>query len=110
MSKRNQKIKLTKEAKALKRMRVESNLSLRKLGDRMNLSFTRIHQMESGREDISQEYIDLFLEAIGKNRCVWKKYLGSPPPVLSLREKCQRVLENVEDDKLEIIYGILSSF
>ena len=52
---------MTKEAELLKKLRIDADLSLRKLADMMNLSFTRVHQMESGREDISDEYIDLFL-------------------------------------------------
>lgn len=57
MSKRNREVVMSLEAQALKELRINSDLSLRKLAEKMNYSFTRVHQMETGRDNISDEYI-----------------------------------------------------
>ncbi len=110
MSKRNQKIVMTKEAKLLKKLRIDSDLSLRKLADLMNLSFTRVHQMESGREDVTEEYIDLFLMHLKISRESWGTHFGKDCSKNSLRVKCYQLLESIDEDKLELVYGILSNF
>lgn len=73
MSKRNQIIKETAESLALKELRNHSGLSARKLAEQMKVSHTRVYQMESGREDITEEYIEKFLEAVQVSRVDWNK-------------------------------------
>lgn len=53
MSKRNKVVDESKESLALKNLRMREELSLRQLADRMGISFTRVHQLESGREEVS---------------------------------------------------------
>ncbi len=62
MSKRNQIVITTPESKALKALREKSELSLRKLGERLNVSSTRVHQYELGKENITEAYIKSFLQ------------------------------------------------
>ena len=64
MSRRNKIIKVSSESVALKEMREKANLSLRKLADLMNLSFARVHQMESGKENVNEEYVRKFFMSI----------------------------------------------
>tara|TARA_Y100000768_G_scaffold387507_1_gene379074 strand:- start:7314 stop:7679 length:366 start_codon:yes stop_codon:yes gene_type:complete len=64
MSKRNLKIIETEESKLLKEMRKEAGLSVRKLAELMGISHTRVYQMESGREDISYEYLNKFNQVL----------------------------------------------
>ena len=64
MSKRNDEIIETRESRLLKDLRIECGLSLSKLADEIGYSKARVYQMESGREQISEKYIELFLEGI----------------------------------------------
>jgi transcriptional regulator with XRE-family HTH domain len=57
--KRNRRIEISKEAKALKKLRELRDLSLRDVGDLLNVSFTTVSHMENGRP--------LFIRSILKN-------------------------------------------
>ena len=60
MSKRIREVITTDESTALKGLRVNSKVSLRKLAELMGPPKTRIHQMETGRDSPSKEYIVFF--------------------------------------------------
>lgn len=110
MSKRNQIISEGPESKALKELRLKAGLGIRKLAERMNYSHTRVHQLESGRDDISDEYIQCFLDATGYSLEDWKYELKGSDPFNELRGKCHEALELVDQNKLKMIYELLSSF
>lgn len=110
MSKRNKKIIVTKEARALKKLRVESGLSLRKLADMMELSFTRVHQMESGREDISEEYLDSFLNMIGITKSTWDKEFGKSNLNNDILDECLSIIKKMDKRNLEVILSLLRKF
>lgn len=108
MSKRNKIVVMSPEAEALKKLRIKSDLSLRKLADKMNLSFTRVHQMESGRENVSEEYIGKFLDVLDLNWDDWNSYFGEEDELSDLRRKCHQILDTIEPSKLELIYGLIT--
>jgi transcriptional regulator with XRE-family HTH domain len=109
MSKRNQIIKETKESKALKVLRIKADLGIRKLALRMNYSHTRVHQFETGREDINATYIQIFLEATGFKYEDWQKEAGGFKRSLNLRDKCHDLLDRIDTDKLEMLHSLLLS-
>jgi transcriptional regulator with XRE-family HTH domain len=109
MSKRNQIIKETKESKALKALRIKADLGIRKLAQKMNYSHTRVHQFETGRENINEAYIQIFLEATGFSRDQWQKEAGYAGEFSNLRDQCHDLLQQVNYNKLELIYNLLSS-
>lgn len=74
MSRRNKIIKVSSESAALKEMREKKGHSLRKLADLMDLSFMRVHQMESGRENVNEEYVRKFLKATDHSWEEWNIY------------------------------------
>lgn len=90
-------------------MRENAGLSIRKLADLMDLSFSRVHQMESGRENISEEYIRKFLKATGNSWGEWLKKTDSGKFQEDLRVKCHEALDTIEPHKLHLIYGLLTS-
>jgi len=110
MSKRNKFVVMSAEAETLKKLRLKSDLSLRKLSDKLNISFARVHQLESGRENISEEYIDKFLAALSLNRDDWNFAIGGRDEIYDLREKCHHILDSIQPSKLELIYELLSNF
>jgi transcriptional regulator with XRE-family HTH domain len=110
MSKRNAFIIETKESEALKALRLKSGLSIRKLSIVMDYSHTRIHQMEQGRENISDEYVSMFINALGESWSTWSKYLGEKDEFFDIRQKCHETLESLDPKKLEIVYGLLTNF
>ena len=109
MSKRNQIIKETKESKALKTLRIKADLGIRKLAQKMNYSHTRVHQFETGRENINEAYIQIFLEATGFTGEVWSNIVGAGKESCSVRTKCQSILIGLESDKLELVYALLKN-
>lgn len=109
MSRRNKIIKVSPESVALKEIREKSNLSLRKLADLMDLSFARVHQMESGKENVSEEYVRKFLKATNHTWEEWSKKVGKDRSSDALRKKCHEALDAIEPSKLQLIYGLLTS-
>lgn len=110
MSKRNSIVMMTKEAEALKLLRIKSDKSLRKIADLMNLSFVRVHQMESGRENITDSYIENFLGALELNWEDWDNQFAVKDEFYVLRQKCHDRLDQIELSKLELIYSLLAQF
>ncbi|GAB4024292.1 MAG: hypothetical protein Fur0010_27600 [Bdellovibrio sp.] len=107
MSKRNKEINVGAESLTLKEMRENSGLSIRKLADLMNLSFSRIHQMESGRENVNEEYVQKFLKVTNHSWLEWIKRTDEGKFRDDLRVKCHETLDTIEPRKLNIIYEFL---
>lgn len=109
MSRRNKITKVSPESVALKEMREKAGLSLRKLADLMDYSFSRVHQLESGKEDVSEEYVRKFLKATGHTWKDWSARVNRDRPSDALRNKCHEALDAIEPSKLQLIYGLLTS-
>ncbi len=62
--KRNRKIELSNEAEVLKKMREVRSLSVRNVGEMLNISFTTVSYMENGRATIHDKYLNNFLIAL----------------------------------------------
>ncbi len=110
MSKRNKITIITPESEALKRLRYKSELSLRDLSERMSYSFSRIYQIESGKENISEAYIKKFLSALEISWEEWNLELEGSDEFYELRQKCKKLVDEIEPKKLELLYGLLGSF
>ena len=82
---------------------------LRKLADLMDLSFSRVHQMESGKENVTEEYVRRFLKATDYTWEEWIKKTHRTKPSDALRAKCHEALDSIEPSKLKMIYGLLTS-
>lgn len=107
MSHRNKIVIESPESKALKELRLKAGLGVRKLAERMNYSHTRVHQMESGRDEISDEYIQFFLDATGFSWKDWQNEIMGSDPFKVLRDKCHDALDSVEPNKLKMILELL---
>jgi len=107
MSKRNKEIKVGAESLTLKEMRENAGLSVRKLADLMDLSFSRVHQMESGRENVNEEYVQKFLKATNYSWSEWNKRTDAGKFRDELRVKCHEALDTIEPSKLDIMYEFL---
>ncbi|MBC96340.1 MAG: hypothetical protein CME63_01210 [Halobacteriovoraceae bacterium] len=108
MSKRNKIVETSPESEALKALRQKDGLSLRKLADLMEISFTRVHQMESGRDVIPKEYIVKFLEALDLSWQDWIFQLEKRDKNYGLRDRCHELLDNLEPSKLEKAYELIT--
>lgn len=105
--KRNRKIELSKEAIALKRMREFRNLSVRKLGDLLSVSFTTVSHMENGRAEIHSEYLNSFLRTLEFGIEDWECFVRGKFKDDSLRQRCLDLVKEIEPSKLEKIFAIL---
>jgi transcriptional regulator with XRE-family HTH domain len=68
---RTKMIRVTKESKALKNLRMMSGHSVWKLADRLDVSHTLVSHLELGRANISEEYLGNFLKALDLSREDW---------------------------------------
>jgi hypothetical protein len=57
-----------------------------------------------------QAYIKSFLEATNISVEEWNGVLGSPSELYLLRKKCIDKIIEIDESKLELIYGLLSNF
>ncbi|HLE11353.1 MAG: hypothetical protein A2451_12380 [Bdellovibrionales bacterium RIFOXYC2_FULL_39_8] len=112
MSKRN-KIKIeSTESKALKALRIKSGHSIRKLADKIDVSPTRVHQMEAGLENVSKTYVQVFLEAAGLTWQDWFVEIEQEERCECeiIRERCYEILDQLVPSKVEQVYKILLPF
>jgi transcriptional regulator with XRE-family HTH domain len=107
MSKRNEIKKVSAESIALKKLRIKSELSIRKLSDLMNLSRTRISQMESGRDEVSEQYVLKFLTALKLTLADFENQIGTKKSSSKLREICIELVSNLEPSRLEAVHELL---
>ncbi len=107
MSKRNKIIVQTSESFALKELRLMRDLSLRQLAEKLNLSFARVHQMETGREDITDEYVKLFCKKLAVSDHEWSKLTGVSNVDHELLEECFELLRGLNQEKVEAVYEVL---
>jgi len=125
MSKRIKYIINSPESLALKKLREKSGLSLRKLADLMDVSFTRVHQLESGRDEVTNGYIEKFLSVTGLNQDDWVFAVsGSPKRKVTFRDvpknvnhheiediriQCLKIISKLHPNKLKLALELLSS-
>ncbi len=106
--KRNRKVELCPEAIALKKMRESKSLSVRQVGDLLNVSFTTVSHMENGRAEIHKDYLANFFSALEFTKEDFNCYVKGKFKDDGLRLKCFKLIENLEPYKLEKVLAILS--
>ena len=108
MSKGDKNMKTANVSLALKELRELHELSIRKLAQRLNLSPTRVHQMESGKEKVSDDYIRLFLNSIDFSLAEWKSFLNEAVHRnKDFRNKCHELIKHLAEDELPNLYELL---
>lgn len=108
MSKRNKIVLESPDSKALKKLREQSDLSIRKVADKMGISKSRVSQMESGRDNIPKEYIVKFLEALDLSWQDWIFQLEKRDKNYGLRDRCHELLDKLEPSKLGKAYELIT--
>jgi transcriptional regulator with XRE-family HTH domain len=98
---------MSKDADTLKAMREFRQVSLRKMGDLMGVSFSTVAQMEKGRANISSEYKNKFLLVLGYSLQDWKQFSKGENKNEEVRQKCIEILSEIPSGKLEFIYQML---
>jgi len=107
-SKRCLKIVETKESKALKAMREFRGRSVRRLADELGMSHAAVHQLECGRADLTQSYLNKFLNCLGFSTSDWHLFTKDDEGIEDLRCKCIEVLHAIQPTKLRQIYKFIS--
>lgn len=107
MSKRNKIVLKSPESKALKKLREQSDLSIRKVADKIGISMSRVSQMESGRDDIQKEYIIKFLDALERSWQDWVFKIEKDDNSFNLRDRCHEALDKLSSSQLEKAYELL---
>ncbi|HLE12337.1 MAG TPA: helix-turn-helix transcriptional regulator [Bacteriovoracaceae bacterium] len=107
---RIQKIIVTPESKILKELRNQKGLSQRQLAKRMNISQTKVNHTESGRSNVTQNYITKFLAAIDSDRKVWAKMLGLGDMENDLRIQCKAFIDQMDIKRVRVLFDFISRF
>ncbi len=112
MGRRTKIISVTKESKALKKLRTMKGLSVRKVADLLGVSHTLVSHLELGRANISKEYIGKFLKALHFSPEDWRIVLGGGKKSDFLAkdkmaEDCFSKLQELPEDKLRLLQSIL---
>lgn len=100
----------TKESKALKAMREFRGVSVRKLSEKLQMSHSAVHQLESGRANIQDEYIQKFLAALGFTRSDLNLFLSEKHEFDELKQKCLCLVHEMEPAHFKKIYQLLQDF
>jgi transcriptional regulator with XRE-family HTH domain len=109
MGKRNKFVKETSESKALRSLRLKSDYSLQQIASLVGLSKTRVSQMESGREDVSNSYIELFIKALKISYQDWEFEIEKEDKGDNkLREQCHEIVGQIKSEKLELVFQLLT--
>ncbi len=99
--KRNRRIELSNEAKALRKLRELRSLSVRDVGELLKISFTTVSHMENGRAIIHPEYLKKFLKSLKFSNEDFEILLKGKPTNEHLKLKCYKLIDEMELTKLE---------
>lgn len=105
--KRNRRIELSNEAKALRKLRELRSLSVRDVGELLNVSFTTVSHMENGRAVIHPDYLKKFLKALKFLNEDFEILLKGKPTNEHLKLKCYKLIDEMELTKLDKAYAFL---
>lgn len=115
MGRRTKIISITKESEALKKLRMLSGLSVRKLADELNVSHTLVSHIECGRANVSESYVEKFLKVLNFSREDFEIAVSGGRKSKSfvknkMTEDCYDKLKNLSEDKLKLLHSILSDY
>lgn len=106
-TKRCLQVKETKESKALKAMREFRGKSVRELATVLEISHASVHQFETGRADITDEYRNRFLTCLGFTQTEWGMFLEDEQNIEAIRSRCLRLLHEINPAKLNRVYDFI---
>ena len=108
--KRHLYVQHNEESVALKKARMLRDLSVRDVGDLMGISHVRIHQMESGRGNITEEFVEQFLRAVDLSFDDWRVLLEDKSDQTDLlRQLCVERLDRLDQWQLKEAYKFISN-
>ncbi len=100
----------TEESKALRAMREFRGVSVRKLSEKLKLSHSAVHQFETGRANIPDEYIQRFLSVLSFSKRDWDLFLNEKHEFDELKQKCLSLVHEMEPSHFKKIYQLLLDF
>jgi transcriptional regulator with XRE-family HTH domain len=111
MRKRSQEKRITREAKIIRFMRVSKRISQREAARLLGISEPAIGHYENGRMDISQLRLGQFLVVYGFTKQEFDEFVaGKEIPIISIKNKCIELLNQINKAKLHTIHTILIKF
>ena len=106
---RNEERRITKELLALKKLRLDRHLSVRRAARKMGKSASWLNHLENGRFDARACDKKLVLESYGVTFSEFEKiHLGSTDDeLIDLRSECLLILKRLPVEKLKVILPVL---
>lgn len=109
--KRSQEKRITRQSKILRFMRMSKRVSMREAGRRNGCSDSAISHYEQGRMEVSEERIRQLVQCYGYPFLEFEEYMaGKPLPVLSIKDECIGLLDQINEDKLRAVHAVLKGF
>ncbi|MBT3982262.1 MAG: helix-turn-helix transcriptional regulator [Bacteriovoracaceae bacterium] len=109
MPKRSRVKSETAESNALKKMRTIKGLSQRKAGMLIGVPPTKVNHTENGRAYIEKSYIEKFIKGLGYSWEEWLEFVSGKGSKSSLKEQCILLIRGLDDQKLGLVFNLLTS-
>lgn len=108
---RSRHVLMTNEARALKKLREDKGLSMKKAGELLGYSDSYISQIENGRENLpAGEKLDRFLEVYSSDVRGFNKIVRDFEANLTDMDAIKEVLNRLSPSKLKMLRAVAEGF
>lgn len=108
---RSRHVLMTNEARALKKLREDKGLSMKKAGELLGFSDSYISQIENGRENLPEgEKLDRFLEVYSSDTRGFNKIVRDFETNLTDLDAIKEVLDRLSPSKLKMLRTVAEGF
>lgn len=107
---RKYKKEITKEARVLKALRHMSGFTQPQAAERCGWHRSSIDHRENGRTDLKPEEIRHVIKAYGRTMEEFKELLEQPILRDEAIEKCTKILNKIDSEKLQAVQALLENF
>ena len=102
---------MTNEARALKKLREDKGLSMKKAGELLGYSDSYISQIENGRENLpAGEKLDKFLEAYGSDLRGFNRVVRDFETNLTDLDAIKEIIGRLSPSKLKMLRTVAEGF
>ena len=108
---RSRHVFMTNEARALKKLREDKGLSMKKAGELLGYSDSYISQIENGRENLpAGEKLDKFLEAYGSDLRGFNRVVRDFETNLTDLDAIKEIIGRLSPSKLKMLRTVAEGF
>ena len=109
-TKRSKIVIETEESRALRAMREFRQWSVRDVGDAMSVSHSLVYQYESGRADVTNSYVETFLNALSFSKYDWEMFKNKGESLEKIRLSCFEIIYGMTPENIIKLKNFLDGF